>query len=263
MSISIFSKVIFTALVFAMYKYYGFLFIGLTLIIRFVISKFVWRHLPSISNVLGALTSLTAPCLLLEEGSNLFNVSNIIGELISLLVVWMTYIFTKYDTFKLLMQGTIFKCDNINITIDMISRCPIFNNSTSYCHPGLLPIPDTYIKSKTVCPMDSDPWLPLMLFSFILTSLQILSMGSILFMNYLSDEVNKLQVSRILHKLTGSRFPKLWKEKNMDWMDDVEHFLDGNLLESDYSMEKLRLLLKYSISNGFLGFTKVFLLKAI
>ena len=76
-------------------------------------------------------------------------------------------------------------------------------------------------------------------------------------MNYLSDEVNKFQVSRTLHKVTGSRFPKLWKEKNMDWIDDVEQFLDGKLVESNGSMEKLRSLLKSSISNDLFGLTKV------
>ena len=160
---------------FAMYKYYGFLFIALIMIARFVIIKLVWKHLPSISNVLGTLTSLTAPCLLLEEGSNLFNISNLIGELISLIAVWMTYIFAKYDTFNYLMKETIFQCDIV--TIDQISRCPLSYNNISSCHSGLLPIPDTYITSKTVCPSDSDPWLPLMLFSLILTSLQISSIS--------------------------------------------------------------------------------------
>ena len=240
---------------FAMYKYYGFLFIALIMIARFVIIKLVWKHLPSISNVLGTLTSLTAPCLLLEEGSNLFNISNLIGEILSVIVVWMTNIFTKCDAFKYLMKGTIFQCENV--TIDQISRCPLSYNATSSCHPGLLPIPDIYLKRKTVCPIDSDPWLPLLLFSLVLTSLQILSICSILIMNYLSDEVNKFQVSRTLHKVTGSRFPKLWKEKNMDWIDDVEQFLDGKLVESNGSMEKLRSLLKSSISNDLFGLTKV------
>ena len=116
MSITILSRVIFAALMFAMYKYYGFLFISFIMIARFVIIKLFWKHLPFHSNVLGSLTSLTAPCLLLEEGSNLFNISNLIGELISLIAVWMTYIFTKYDMFNYLMKETIFQCDNVTIS---------------------------------------------------------------------------------------------------------------------------------------------------
>ena len=259
MSITVFTKVIFVAATFALDKYFGFVIISTIVILRLAITKMFWKNLSFENSFLGALTSITAPCLLLKENSNHYWISNYLDTVLSLLVVGATYIIARFDTSQItsyLMKNTIFQCTVPSINgwnVTQISRCS--NDSTiQSCYPGLFPICGN--SSFTACPSASDEWLPLFYLSLILTGLQVISIFSILIMNYCSDSLKRFKVSLLLNKCC--KFPILWKEKNKDWQANVEDYLQGKLSNNE---EKLLNLLKSAItSGGFLGLIKVMLL---
>ena len=222
---------------------------------RMSITKVFWRNLSFENNVLGALTSITAPCLLLKENSNYFWMTNYIDQLLSMLVVWATYFIARYDLSQFtshLTKNTIFQCEPLtrDWNVHQISRCSNISG-TEACYSGLFPISGSY--TFTACPPGSNQWLPLLNLSFVLTFLQVASKFSVLIMNYLSDELNRFNLSIFLNKC--SKFPILWKERNKDWQDDAKEYLEGKL---DNDQDRLISLLKSAIhSGGFLGLIQV------
>ena len=262
MSIVVFTRVVFASTIFAMYKYMGFLVFLIIVSIRLVFTKVLWRTMSFENNLLGALTSITAPCLLLKDNSNYFWMTNyIIGESLSSLIVWITYLLAKSDFnefTKYLFGNTIFQCQDVQLDyeVTLISRCVLpdeLNNTNGICQPGLLPLTGHY--SYTACPLESEEWLPLFYHSILLTIFQFLSLASILVMNYLSDPLQRLQLSLFFNKYTGSNFPILWRQEDQDWIEEAKLYIEGKLPRDD---DRLLHMLKAAInSKGFLRLIKV------
>ena len=181
---------------------------------------------------------------------------NSIGEFLSLLIVWATYFIASINLSgwtSSLVKDTIFECQPFrhNQNISQVSRCANVTESQS-CYPGLFPLSGDY--TFTVCPVESDQWLPLLYLCIILTSLLATSILSIHIMDYLSDQLNRFRISLFLNKCFF-KFPLLWKNQDKDFQEDVTSYLEGKL---GYDEEKLSNLLKSAINNGgFLSLIRV------
>ena len=253
---TVFTKVVFAASIFAIYKYFGFVIILIIFTIRVLGTKLIWKNISMENNLLGTLTSLTAPCLLLLECSYFFIITNMIQDVLSLFVTWTTFIVANFDSSEFtinLFKDTIFQCQRIskNFNISQISRCQELSNGTALCTSELFTTDRDF--NVTVCPTKSHEWLPLMYLCGILTVLQAFSIVSVFAMNHLSNPINKLKVSRALKKLTFQKFPLLWREKDEDWKDEIIQYLDNKLADEKYAS-----LLRSAISSGgFLCLAKV------
>ena len=85
MLITVFTKVIFTATIFAIHKYFGFIIIMAIVTWRLFVTKRLYRNLLFENSFLGALTSITAPCLLIKENSSYYWMTNILDNILALL----------------------------------------------------------------------------------------------------------------------------------------------------------------------------------
>ena len=123
-----------------------------------------------------------------------------------------------------IMEDTMLQCTTTlkDLNVNQILRCSDVSDPQS-CKPGLFLMSSGY--SITVCPLGSDQWLPLLYLSILLTVLQVLSIFSVIIMNYLSEQMNKFKVSIFLNRCS-SDFPLLWKEKDKDWQEDAMSFLE-------------------------------------
>ena len=247
---------------FTFFKEYGFLIIASIVLIRLAVSKVFWRNLSFENNLLSAITSITAPCLLIKEKSHFFWTTNVFSNILSLMIVWITYFIARFDVspFTQIMVNTTFQCSNLTTSpIDKILRCTegFQNVSTETCHSNLFPI---YGQNFTItaCPEQSNEWLPMMYLCIILTVLMVFSLVAILILNCWSNQMNRFKTSFALNYLTCELFPILWKEKNQDWQNDAKAYLDDKL---GMNAEQLQNLLKSAISGGgFLSLVQVLIL---
>ena len=251
MSISVFTKVIFAATMFAVFKFLGCAIILVIVLIRLAITKAFWRNLPFEFNFLGAMTSITAPCLMLQENSKYYPLTNIISDVLSLMIVWGGYLVAKLDIGQKVKDLMAFRFDDSILQckeflkIDQIYRCSNVTDPDSCL--GLFPGPINPDSSETACPIGSDEWLPFLYMCIILTSLQVLSVFSILMIHYLGNRMNKLKVSLTLNKCSCSMFPILWKVNDHDWQDEAKAYLNGELKNDS---ERSQSLLKSAINSG-------------
>ena len=271
MSIIVFTKVIFAATMFAIFPVLGFAIIITTALIRLTITKVFWRNMPLENNFLGAMTSITAPCLLVEENSKYYPVTNIISESLSMMFVCTIYLISRLDILShfqsslsnesaylnntqivqcndtsddplSLLKKSILQCDTQELNVTQISRCT--NASDPDSCVGLFPGPiHGTCGSVTACPEGSNNWLPLLYMCIILLIFQVLSILSTLIMSYLSDKMHRFKVSLKLNDYSCSMFPVLWKEKDQDWQDEAKAYLDGTPQDTER-------LLKSAISSG-------------
>ena len=269
MSIIVFTKVIFASTMFAVSPVVGFAIIFATALIRLAITKVYWKNMPFENSFLGAMTSITAPCLLVEENSKYYPVTNIVSESLSMMFVCSIYLISRLDILGhyqsslfnesaylnstqcnntsdgdpfSLLKKSILQCDTQELNVTQISRCT--NASDPDSCVGLFPGPiHGKCGSVTACPEGSNDWLPLLYMCFILLILQALSILSTTVMSYLSDKMHRFRVSLKLNCYTCSMFPVLWKEKDQDWQKEAKDYLDGTLQDAEQ-------LLKSAISSG-------------
>ena len=156
-----------------------------------------------------------------------------------------------------MMASTIFEChtqlDTSDLNIDQIYRCNSNNiTDTEYCSPGLISLTGQH--SQTICPETYGQWWIMLILCIVLTVLKVLSMLSIGLMDYLTDEMQRLNFGRKFC------FCKLWKQKDMYWYDYACKYVDGkSYAEVDdlASKEIKQSLLMLTIQSGFIGFSKV------
>ena len=257
MSITVFTKVMFAATMFAVFPLVGFAMTIATVIIRLSITKAFWRNISFEHNFLGTMTSITAPCLLVEENSKYYPVTNIISESVSLMFVFSVYLISRLDLLSLLkttassntfdslslLKKSILQCDK-QLNVTQISLCS--NASDLNSCAGLFPGPiDGNCSSITACPEGSNDWLPLLYMCIILAIFQVLSILSTLIMSSLNDKMRRFRISLTLNDYSCTMFPILWKEKDQDWQDDAKAYLDGTLPQNKYER-----LLKSAIRSG-------------
>ena len=242
-----------------MYRYFAFI----PLIIMFVLLILVtWNYKQEFGIerlVLGTITSFFAPCLILKDSAYYYLKNGILGNLVSICLVWTIYALAVFEIpfVQSIMASTIFEChvplSTSGPKIDQVHRCNS-NNVTviESCSAGLISLKVEH--SQTICPTNYSKWWILLILCIILTVLKVLSMLSIGLMDYLTDEMQRLTFGRKFC------YCKLWKQKDMYWYDYACKYVDGKSyaeVDDQANKEMKQSLLMLSIQSGFIGFSKV------
>ena len=259
MIICVFANILFLATLFAVYRYFA--FIPLVLMFALLVTV-TWKYKKEFGMeklVLGTITSFFAPCLILKDSAYYYLKNGIFGNFLSICLIWTMYGLAVFEIplVQSIMASTIFECHvpltSFSLKVNQIYRCNSINiNDTENCFPGLISLTKQY--SHTICPSNYGQWWILLLLCIILTVLKVLSMFSIGLMDYLTDEMQKLNFGRKFC------YCKLWKQKDMYWYDYACKYVDGkSYAEVDdlASKEIKQSLLMLSIQTGFIGFSKV------
>ena len=259
MIICVFANIFFLATIFAMYRYFAFIPLSVMFLLLMMVT---WKYKQEFGIeklVLGTITSFFAPCLILKDSAYYYLKNGIFGNVLSIGLVWLMYGLTilEIPAMQSIMASTIFECrtqlDTSILKIDRIYRCNSNNiTDTENCSPGLISLTGQY--SQTICPRNYGQWWIFLILCIILTLLKVLSILSIGLMDYLTDEMQKLNFGRKFC------YCKLWKQKDMYWYDYACAYVDGKSydeVDNQTNKDIKQSFLMLSIQSGFFGFTKV------
>ena len=261
MIVCIISRTLFWAIIFAMLRQFGFVVLIVMFLLMLLVSLNDKKDIGLEKLVLGTITSLTAPCLILIEDTYYYIKSSIVGNILSLGIIWGLYFMAtlKVQVLETMMgeSKTVFECTNLTLDKDIneIIRCPSLNNASDYnCTEGFFAFskPDFV----TVCPPSYDRWWPLLMFCIVLSGIHLASMMLSFLMTYLMDPIHRYRLAKKLCCDTINL-----KEKDMFWKDLLDGLDSGPKVFkdiNDMAINKLgHSLLTLSIQSEFIGLTEV------
>ena len=259
MFVCVLANVLFLATLFATYPYFAFIPIICYFLLLVTIS---WNYKYEVGMdklILGIVTSIFAPCLILKDNAYYFFKNGIAGNVMSIWIIWFMYFFTTIDApwIQSLTTATIFECsphiNSSDLNMDLVYRCTSTNfTSLDTCHPGIISLHDQF--SNTICPLDYGKWWIFLMLCIMLSVLKVISVLNIYLIDYFSDPINKLKFGR---KFCNCVF---WKEEDMFWYEYACDFADGKPFEEVNDRAEIEIdqsLLLLSIRSDFIGFTEV------
>ena len=231
--INVFPRILVIALLFCSYKGllgfgFGWLVLSTLLFLLACAAWDEWKTIPFKKVYLGLLASLLAPCIILDDYSYFFIRTGCLSATFYLLTTWMIY-FVKIDNHFFQILNTHLSLENK----ESIFECThYFENNTSTkhccmeeyewnCFDGFWSIPGS--NCTTVCPVDYEKWTHLYNFTWILTSLLIISMLCMFFMQYFKDPLRKMK----FYQNISNKKLIVWRKSDKLWLSHLNKLLDN------------------------------------
>lgn len=230
------------------------------LLIQSLVAWKEWKNPGRTRLILGLITSLVAPCLLVNDISHFFLVNGILGNVLNLAITWTLYGLIRLKSLDEFLHSTIFECHTPSNDVHMTStlRCPSLDViDSSDCYPGVFSFTENDF--VTLCPDNFDRWKINLIFTIVATVAHVLSILGIIFMSYLRHRVRRMRLVK-LFCCGCCNTCNMWLSKDMFMYDIVNDLKDGmpfgevNKKATENIGQPLLIL---SIQSGFLGFTKV------